>query len=168
MSQAVMSQPIIKRKTFRYETELSWLMLRAGMLESKDKPELRVSSPPEFHGESGVWTPEDLYVGAINVCTMSTFLAYAEKKKLKLLSYESKAVGVLEFSGGKYWITRVEITPIIEVASIEAAAMAEQLLFEAHDNCFLSNSVKTIVAVKPHINVANNLASRYSSEVLSV
>ena len=80
MTQFATVQNNIKRKSFTYETELSWLWERAGMLESNDKPELRVSSPPEFHGESGIWTPEDLYVGAINTCTMSTFLAYAEKK----------------------------------------------------------------------------------------
>jgi organic hydroperoxide reductase OsmC/OhrA len=153
MTQTVTAQPIVKRKTFHYETDVSWLVDRAGMLESSEKPELRVSSPPEFHGESGVWTPEDLYVGALNVCLMSTFLAYAEKKRLKILSYESKAKGLLEFSGGEYWITSVEIKPKIEAASIEDAALAERIIFEAHDNCFLSNSVKTEITVKPDITI---------------
>jgi organic hydroperoxide reductase OsmC/OhrA len=153
MPQVVTAQPIVKRKTFHYETEVFWLVDRAGILESPEKPELRVSSPPEFHGESGVWTPEDLYVGALNVCLMSTFLAYAEKKKLKILYYDCKAKGTLEFSGAKYWITKVEIKPKIETLSLEDAALAEQIIFEAHDNCFLSNSVKTVVTVKPDITV---------------
>jgi organic hydroperoxide reductase OsmC/OhrA len=157
MSQAATAQPIIKRKTFKYETELSWLVARAGMLESKEKPELRVSSPPEFHGESGVWTPEDLYIGAINACTMATFLAYAEKKKLKILSYESKAVGILEFNDGKYWFTHVQVKPEIVVASLETAALAEQAIFDAHNNCFLSNSVKSIVTVDPEIRVRDTV-----------
>jgi organic hydroperoxide reductase OsmC/OhrA len=157
MSVITTSQPVIKRKTFQYQTEISWLVAKAGMLESDGKPDLRVSSPPEFHGESGVWTPEDLYVGAINACTMSTFLAFAEKKKLKILSYESKASGILEFQDGKYWFTHVTVKPRIIVNSIECAASAEETILEAHRNCFLSNSIKSIVTIEPDISVRDTL-----------
>ena len=153
MSQVVTSHPIIKRKSFNYETELQWLENRACRLESGNKEPLRVTSPPEFQGEEGEWTPEDLFVGAINACTMSTFLAYANKKQLDVLSYKSKAEGVLEFSDGHYKFTQIKLQPYILVQSIEAAAMAEQLIHQAHDNCFISNSITSKVILEPEIKV---------------
>jgi len=153
MSQVATAQPIIKRKTFSYQTELQWLENRAGRLESDKKQAFRVSSPPEFQGEEGEWTPEDLYVGAINSCTMATFLAYAQKKHLNVLSYKSKAEGVLEFADGKYRFTKVRLQPLIKVESMKDAALAEQIIHEAHENCFLTNSVKSIVILEPDIKI---------------
>jgi organic hydroperoxide reductase OsmC/OhrA len=153
MSQVATSHPIIKRKSFTYETELQWLENRACRLESGNKESLRVTSPPEFQGEEGEWTPEDMFVGAINACTMATFLAYANKKQLDVFSYKSKAEGVLEFSDGHYKFTQVKLQPLILVESIEAAAMAEQLIQQAHDNCFISNSVSCKVILEPEIKV---------------
>lgn len=153
MTQVVTSHPIIKRKSFSYGNELQWLENRACRLESVGKDSLRVTSPPEFQGEEGEWTPEDMFVGAINACTMATFLAYATKRHLDVLSYKSKADGVLEFSDGHYRFTEVKVEPVILVDSVEAASLAEQLIHEAHDNCFLSNSVKTKVLLEPEIKV---------------
>jgi organic hydroperoxide reductase OsmC/OhrA len=157
MTQAATAQPHIKRKTFHYETDVTWLIGRAGMLKSGEKPEFRVASPPEFQGEAGVWTPEDLFVGAVNACSMSTFLAYAQKKELSFLSYQSRAVGILEFSEGKYWFTRILLKPEIIVGSIEDAALAEKVLYEAHNACFLTNSVKSEVVLEPEIKVQEYL-----------
>ena len=153
MTQVLTSHPIIKRKSFTYETDLQWLENRACRLESANKESLRVTSPPEFQGEEGEWTPEDLFVGAINACTMSTFLAYANKKQLDIFSYKSKAEGILEFSDGHYKFTQVKLQPFILVESIEAAAIAEQLIHQAHDNCFISNSITTKVTLEPEIKV---------------
>ncbi|MBI3191832.1 MAG: OsmC family protein, partial [Pedosphaera parvula] len=55
--------------------------------------EFRVASPPEFKGEAGVWTPEDLFVAAVNVCTMTTFAAFAQRLNLPVLSYRCEAEG---------------------------------------------------------------------------
>lgn len=153
MSQVVASHPVIKRKSFTYGTELQWLENRACRLESENKDALRITSPPEFQGEEGEWTPEDLFVGAINSCTMATFLAYANKKNVDVLSYKSKAEGILEFSDGHYKFTQVKLQPIITVESAEAAALAEQLIHEAHSNCFISNSINSKVLLQPEIKV---------------
>jgi organic hydroperoxide reductase OsmC/OhrA len=154
MSQVVTeTHPIIKRKSFTYETELQWLDNRACRLESGNKDSFRVTSPPEFQGEEGEWTPEDLFVGAINACTMSTFLAYAFKKHLEVFSYKSKAEGVLEFSDGHYKFTKVKLQPFILVDSTEAALMAEKLIHEAHNNCFISNSITAKVILEPEIKI---------------
>lgn len=143
----------IKRKTYTYQVNVAWLENRAGTLTSGGKPSFRVASPPEFKGEAGVWSPEDLFVAAVNACTMTTFIALATRLQIPLVSYTSDAEGVLEFADGGYSFTKVVIRPVIEVGSPEAVLQAEHTIHAAHKNCLIGNSVKSRVVVEPVIRV---------------
>lgn len=145
------AQPGPKYKTFMYATNLKWTGDRAGMMNSDGKPEFRVASPPEFKGESGVWTPEDLLVAAVETCTMTTFLAFAYRKKLPLVSYESRAEGKLEFVDGGYRFTAVIIKPKIVVKTVDSIEETERLLHDAHRKCLIANSIRAEVEVEPDI-----------------
>ena len=83
---------------------------------------------------------------------MLTFLAVAAKRKLSLDAYEDDAVGVLEKNAaGKLAITRVTLRPKI-VWSPGVAVSAQDLAkmhHDAHEGCFIANSVKTEVTVAP-------------------
>lgn len=145
------SPPGVKYKTFTYRTQLEWVESRAGVLRSEGKPEFRVSSPPEFKGEAGVWTPEDLFVAAVNVCTMTTFLSFAQRLQLPIVSYTSEAEGVLEFVDGGYRFTKVILRPRITVGNEEAIEQARKTLHDAHEKCLISNSIRATVLVEPSI-----------------
>ena len=71
------------------------------MVRAAGKPDLEVSSPPEFKGEAGIWTPEDLFVGALNACILMTFVAFATQKGLEFASYECRAEGQAGICGGQ-------------------------------------------------------------------
>ena len=120
--------------------------------------ETEVSSPPEFKGEPGLWTPEDLFVSAINSCLLMTFLAYAQREELKLAAFDCPAEGLLEYSEGKYRITEVVLKPNLTVNSEEDVLLARDVLERAHRDCFISNSVRTTVKVAPQIRVAPGTA----------
>jgi len=84
---------------------------------------------------------------------MTTFLAFAERKALPLVRYESAASGLLENVEGKYQFTLVTVSPRITVASEEDIPKAEQILHDAHANCLIGNSIKTKVEVEPQFRV---------------
>ncbi len=147
--QQTQSKP--KYKSFHYSTNLRWVGDRAGMMNAEGKPEFRVASPPEFKGEEGVWTPEDLFVAAVETCTMTTFLAFAYRKKLPLKSYESKAEGKLEFVDGGYRFTRVILKPVIVVSSADAIDEAQKIIHTAHEKCLIANSIRAEVEIEPEI-----------------
>lgn len=154
MSEQIAQAPVAaKYKTFIYRTDLEWIGNRAGTLRAAGKPEFRVASPPEFKGEAGVWTPEDLFVAAVNVCTMTTFAAFAQRLNLPVLSYRCEAEGVLEFMEGGYRFTRVTLRPEIVVESDAAVAQAEKTLGDAHKSCIVSNSIVATVVIEPKIRV---------------
>jgi organic hydroperoxide reductase OsmC/OhrA len=142
-----------KYKTFAYSTRLKWLENRSGTLSGEEKPNLHVSSPPEFNGESGVWTPEELFVASIDICTMTTFLAFAEHLHIPLVSYASIAEGILEFVGGRYKFTKVILRPTILVSSLEAVEQASKTFHDAHASCLITNSLSAEVIAEPSIAV---------------
>lgn len=141
-------------KVFHYNTHLQWTHERRGELRSEGKPTLEVAPPPEFKGPTGVWTPENLFIAAVDICTMTTFLAFADHKKLPLLSYESSAHGILENVGGRYQFTQLRLMPRIGVASETDIPMAEKIIHDAEANCLISNSIKAQVVLQAEISVA--------------
>jgi len=142
-----------RARSFTYKTGTTWIEARSGTLMSEGKQTLRVASPPEFKGERGVWTPEDLFVGAVEVCHMTTFLSFAAQRKLQILSYKSHANGVLEHIDGDYRFTRIVIFPTIAVGSDVAETEVHALLREAEKHCLVANSIASIVEVNPTIIV---------------
>ena len=140
-------------RSFSYENNVTWKSARRGVVRAAGKPDLEVSSPPEFKGEAGIWTPEDLFVGALNTCILMTFVALATQKGLEFGSYECRAEGKLEFVEGKYRFTEVRLYPQIVVRSPQDVERAQEILESAHANCFISNSISSAVTLAPEIRV---------------
>lgn len=137
----------VRTKIYTYRTSLKWTERKMGMLSSPGKPNVQVSTPPEFKGHEGIWSPEDLFVASVNVCVMSTFLALAERAGLAFSSYESDAEGRVELVEGKLQVTSVTLTPRITISSREDVDKAKELLTKVESNCLISNSVKTHVTM---------------------
>jgi organic hydroperoxide reductase OsmC/OhrA len=94
--------------------------------------------------------PEEAFVASLSSCHMLSFLAIACKQKFVLDSYEDEAVGHLEKNAdGKLAITRVELRPKITWGGDRkpSAEELDKMHHDAHENCFITNSVKTEVRV---------------------
>jgi len=140
-------------KVFRYASEVQWKSGRTGVVRCPGKPDLAVSSPPEFKGEAGKWTPEDMLLASVNVCTMLTFLAFAQHAGLNFTSYESTAEGTLESVEGKYRFTEVSLHPTLTLKSQADVEPARKILGDAHANCFVANSITAAVKIIPQFSV---------------
>jgi organic hydroperoxide reductase OsmC/OhrA len=136
-------------KVFRYQAAVVWKSGRRAVVSSAGKPDIEASSPPEFKGEAGFWTPEGMFVASVNLCTLLTFVAFAQHKGLEFTSYECAAEGVLENVEGKYRFTEVALHPHIMVKSQEDIERAREILDSAHKGCLVSNSITATVKVFP-------------------
>ena len=145
--------PRVRQKQFMYNTAVRWTGEKIGVLASDGKTDITVSSPPEFKGTPGLWTPEDMFVGALETCQLLTFLALAKRRNISVLSYSSTASGDLELVDGGFRFTRVVISPVIMVTdpSIEEEVLA--LVHQAHKNCLVANSVTATVEIRPRVLV---------------
>jgi organic hydroperoxide reductase OsmC/OhrA len=144
-------EPVKRYKTFTYKTALEWQQARQGKLSSEGKPMLDVSSPPEFKGIPGLWTPEDMFVASAEICTMSTFLSFGRRKNIPLVSYKSTAEGILEFVNGKYRFTKIRIVPEITVGKKWTREQVEEIVRDVHGNCLIANSMSVLVEIEPRI-----------------
>jgi len=138
----------VRGKVYTYRTAVKWTGQKMGVASSPGKPDIQVATPPEFKGHEGIWSPEDLYVASVNVCIMSTFLAFAERAGLSFTDYESDAEGRLELVDGKFQVTSVTLRPKVTLKNSEDAGKAKELLAKVDANCLISNSIKTKVMVE--------------------
>lgn len=145
--------------TFYYDTKVEWKEGRTGNLFSEGFPDIRVATPPEFKGVSGIWTPEHLYVSSVNICLMTTFLAIAENFHLTFSNYSCEGRGKLERVEGKFMISEIELHPTITVDSERERKKALRVIEKSENACLISNSIKTKVILTPEV-----LISEKSSE----
>lgn len=103
--------------------------------------------PAQFSSQTSV-DPEELFVASLASCHMLWFLDLARRAGHEILSYEDEAEGVMaKNADGRTAITRVTLRPRIESAA-DPAALAE-IHHQAHEACFIANSVTTEVVVEP-------------------
>jgi len=149
----------MKDLPYFYETEVEWKGERGGYLRSSNLPALQVAAPPEFQGLEGVWTPEHLYVAAVNLCFMTTFLAIAQNSKLEFVSFCASARGKLEkVEGVGFQITEIILRPRVVIPSPRDLDRAARILEKAEKSCLISNSIKTKVKLEPEIYSEQNPA----------
>jgi organic hydroperoxide reductase OsmC/OhrA len=109
--------------------------------------------PAPYSNPAGV-DPEEAFVASLSSCHMLTFLYLAQRAGFQVDSYEDEAVGVLgKTETGARWIAHVTLNPRIAYGGdkLPSAADEERLHHQAHEQCFVSNSVKSEVLVKPRI-----------------
>jgi organic hydroperoxide reductase OsmC/OhrA len=95
--------------------------------------------------------PEAAFVGALSACHMLTFLDLARRAGFAVAAWCDAAEGTLgRTSAGKMAVTRVVLRPQI-IWTGDKRPSAEQLAelhHDAHDLCFIANSVTTEVVVE--------------------
>jgi organic hydroperoxide reductase OsmC/OhrA len=105
--------------------------------------------PPPWSNPAGV-DPEEAYVASIASCHMLWWLSLAAKRGFDVEAYEDAAVGVLTTDEkGRSWMSTVTLNPKIRYGQRAASAAEEaEIHHQAHERCFIANSIKTRVVVQ--------------------
>ena len=142
-------QTLNNRIMYNYEVDLAWKESRKGVISSPVLTQsIEVATPPEFQkGIENIWSPEHLFVAAINSCLMTTFLAVAENSKLDFESFNSQANGKLDKVDGK----EVLLRPTLVINNSEMQDKAKRVLEMSEKACLISNSVKSTIIFDPTI-----------------
>jgi organic hydroperoxide reductase OsmC/OhrA len=100
--------------------------------------------------------PEEAFVASLSSCHMLWFLSIAGKRKFCVDRYVDSAVGIMARNAdGKVAMTVVTLRPDVRFSGAILPTRQEilQLHHEAHDECFIANSVKTEVRCEPVFDV---------------
>ncbi len=118
--------------------------------------ELPASSSPHVvpvpQSDASAVDPEEAFVASLSSCHMLWLLSIAARRKFCVDRYFDSAVGVLgKNAEGKMAMTLVTLRPDVRFSG-ERLPTREELIdmhHEAHEQCFIANSVKTEVRCEP-------------------
>jgi organic hydroperoxide reductase OsmC/OhrA len=104
--------------------------------------------PVPFSDPSSI-DPEEAFVAAVCSCHLLTFLYIASKRGWVIKRYDDRAVGVMTKNERRIpWVSRITLNPKIEFdGPTPTEDELEELHHQAHDQCFIANSIKTEVIV---------------------
>jgi peroxiredoxin-like protein len=139
-----------------YNTDIKWEQGRRGTLTSPVLTNsITVATPPEFtKGEPNIWSPEHLYVAAVNGCLMTTFLAIAENSKLDFVSFDSAATGKLEKVDNMFMISEIELKPKVVLRNEKDKERALRIIEKSEKACLISNSIKSKIVLSPEVIIS--------------
>jgi organic hydroperoxide reductase OsmC/OhrA len=129
-----------------YSRAHSWRFDGGAVVPASSSP---LSVPLPFSDPAGL-DPEEALVAATSSCHMLWFLHLAKDAGLDVASYVDEARGTLgKNAGGKIAITRIVLRPRLGFAGEppEAETLA-RLHHEAHERCFIANSLTAEIVVE--------------------
>jgi len=96
--------------------------------------------------------PEEMFVSSLASCHMLWFLSIAAKHQFCVDLYSDNARGVMgKNEHGRIAMTLVTLTPEVTFsgAHLPTFEQIEQMHHEAHEECFIANSVTAKIICKP-------------------
>ncbi|KGM39862.1 peroxiredoxin [Aquabacterium sp. NJ1] len=96
--------------------------------------------------------PEEAFVSAISSCHMLWFLGIAAERGHVVDRYHDQAEGLMKRNAqGKVAVTHVTLRPLIVFSGNQRPTPDDiaNMHHEAHEACFIANSVKTEIVVEP-------------------
>jgi len=113
---------------------------------------LQSSAAAAYGGSDAYANPEEQLLSALSTCHMLTFLAVAANRGLIVDSYNDNAVAILDKNAeGKMAVVKATLAPHVTFSGEKQPSADEYLKLHerAHAACFIANSVKTTVEVRP-------------------
>jgi organic hydroperoxide reductase OsmC/OhrA len=139
------AQPFVDN---RYSRRHTWKF--DGGLEIPGSSSPHVVPPP--YSEPRAVDPEEAFVASLSSCHMLWFLDIAAKRRYCVDHYRDEAEGTMaRNAAGKLAMTHVVLRPRVIFAGerMPSTDEIEAMHHEAHAECFIANSVTTVVTCEP-------------------
>ncbi|KHK99024.1 peroxiredoxin [Microbacterium mangrovi] len=121
------------------------------------KPDLEASADKPFRGDPARWNPEDLLVASLSECHLLSYLHACVTVGVVVVAYEDEASGTMVEDGrGGGSFREVVLRPLVTVADASMTDAAQAAHHQAHEWCFIANSVNFEVRVEPRVRVAGD------------
>lgn len=115
------------------------------------------SADPQFRGNSALHNPEDLLVSSLSACHMLSYLALCARAGIRVVSYVDEVTGRMALDRGKVRFTDVVLHPRVMIEPGDDLEKAQVLHHEAHEVCFIANSVAFPVQHQAFIDYATDI-----------
>lgn len=119
-------------------------------LSSPGKPAIPGSSDPAFRGDAARWNPEDLLVASASACHKLWYLHLCAEAGVVVTAYVDEAEGMMkdDANGGRF--ERIVLRPRVTIYAGDRE-VALRLHHQAHEKCYIANSVNFPILYEPSI-----------------
>lgn len=115
---------------------------RDHLISAGGKPDILGSADPAFRGDPARWNPEDLFLASLSACHKLWYLHFCAVSGVIVIAYEDHAEGVMEMdANGTGRFTDVVLKPVVTIKRGTFPELALDLHGDAHEKCFIANSV---------------------------
>jgi organic hydroperoxide reductase OsmC/OhrA len=148
-------------KSHRFPVQAHWWGGRLLRLGAPGRPAFRVTTPPGFKdGIPGIWSPEELLVGALAACYQLTLLSVAKRRGVPVHTLEVAATGHVErATSGGYGFTVIELA--VELTTdAERELEAEDVASLAKRSCIVGRALEVPVHMRVQVRAPIQLSSK--------
>lgn len=121
------------------------------------KPDIAGSADPVFRGDAFCHNPEDMLLASVSACHMLWYLHLCAEAGVIVTAYKDAASGVMAKGGeGRMRFAGITLRPQVTLVALATGAdlaKAEALHHDAHDACFIANSVNFPIECEPVVVV---------------
>jgi len=148
-------------KQLTCQVNANWESGRRGFVTTPGTEQgIHFSSPPEFKGDPGFWTPEDLLLGAVASCFVVTFYALAERARLEFGTLALSAEGTLSTFEGRLSFQQIVLRPTVTILRNEDRERAYGLLEKTERGCLIARTLNCRVWMEPSVQTAEKVLVR--------
>jgi len=111
-------------------------------LSCDGKPPILGSSDPAFRGDAARWNPEELLVASVAACHKLWYLHLCAVAGVVVTGYVDEAEGVMVEDAQKGgFFAKIVLRPKVTITPDSDPEKAASLHEQAHEKCFIANSV---------------------------
>jgi organic hydroperoxide reductase OsmC/OhrA len=110
------------------------------VVTTANKPAIQGSSDPAFLGDATRWNPEDMLLASTSACHKLWYLHLCAEAGIVVTAYRDNAEGTM-IEGEKGRFTQIILKPQVTVRQGSDKALALALHHNAHEMCFIANSL---------------------------
>lgn len=129
------------------------------------KPIIPGSADPAFRGDPTRHNPEEMLVSAVSSCHMLRYLHLCADAGVVVTDYWDNALGKMTVPpDGHGRFTSITLYPAVTVADEEDIERAERIHADAHQSCFIANSVDFPVHCVPRTLAVGDSQVRWGAD----
>jgi organic hydroperoxide reductase OsmC/OhrA len=116
-------------------------------------PPIPASADPAFRGDPERWNPEQMLLASLSQCHLLWYLHLCSAADVVVTGYRDRAHATMVTTGTGGHFTEAVLRPHAEVSERGMTEKALALHAEAHQACFIANSVNFPVRHEPTVSV---------------
>lgn len=118
------------------------------------KPTILGSSDVAFRGDPTKYNPEELLLASVSSCHMLWYLHLCATNSVVVTNYLDQPIGIMqENKDGSGKFVEVILKPVVTITDNSDQLQAAQLHQQAHQYCFIANSLNFPVKCQPLVQI---------------